>query len=79
LAYWKLGLNAVAAFWTAYVLTRPLGASFADWFAVPRYRGGLALGYGPVSVILTILIISLVGFLTIFREDEPNEESVPFS
>jgi uncharacterized membrane-anchored protein len=43
LAYRKLGLNAVAAFWTAYVLTRPLGASFADWFAVPRYRGGLAL------------------------------------
>ena len=31
LAYWLLGLNEIFAFWLAYVLTRPLGASFADW------------------------------------------------
>jgi len=49
LAYRLLGLNAVVAFWTAYILTRPLGASFADWFAVPHWRGGLGLGAGLVS------------------------------
>src|SRR4051794_2964882 len=34
-AWWKLGLNDVVAFWSAYVLTRPLGASYADWLAKP--------------------------------------------
>ena len=42
----------VVAFWIAYVLTRPLGASVADWFAVPTSRGGLELGAGPVSLCL---------------------------
>jgi uncharacterized membrane-anchored protein len=40
----RFGLNAVAAFWTAYILTRPLGASFADWMGSPARRGGLGLG-----------------------------------
>lgn len=46
-----LGLPATAAFWWAYILTRPLGASFADWLAVPRARGGLDLGYLPITAI----------------------------
>jgi len=58
-----MGLNAVAAFWWAYVLTRPLGASFADWMGVPHSRGGLAWGTGPVSLTLTVLIAALVAFL----------------
>jgi uncharacterized membrane-anchored protein len=45
LAFRARKLNAVAAFWAAYVITRPLGASFADWMGVPRTRGGL--GWGP--------------------------------
>lgn len=44
-----LGLPATAAFWWAYILTRPLGASFADWLALPPDRGGLDLGYLPIS------------------------------
>jgi len=44
-----LGLPATAAFWWAYILTRPLGASFADWLALPPDRGGLNLGYLPIS------------------------------
>jgi uncharacterized membrane-anchored protein len=64
LAYWLLGLNEIAAFWIAYVLTRPLGASFADWMGKT-----LGLGTGKVSVVLTILIIGLVGYLTISRTD----------
>ena len=46
----------VAAFWTAYILTRPLGASFADWMGGSHERGGLAWGTGWVSVALAALI-----------------------
>jgi uncharacterized membrane-anchored protein len=35
LGWWRFGLNGVFAFWFAYIVTRPLGASFADWLAAP--------------------------------------------
>lgn len=58
---WKYaGLNDVTAFWLAYVVTRPLGASFADWFGAPVPRGGLGLGFGPVSAFLGLLFFALV-------------------
>ena len=72
LAYWLLGLNEVAAFWFAYIITRPLGASFADWVGKP-YLGGLGLGDAPVSIVLTILIILFVGYLTITHKDNRSE------
>jgi uncharacterized membrane-anchored protein len=53
-------LGPVTAFWTAYVLTRPLGASFADYLAVPQARGGLDVGTGLVSALLLIAIGSAV-------------------
>jgi uncharacterized membrane-anchored protein len=56
-------LNAIAAFWFAYVVTRPLGASFADWFAAPRNASGLSWGTGPITLVLTVAIIGLVGYL----------------
>lgn len=62
LAY-RLHLPATAAFWWAYVLTRPLGASFADWLAVERIRGGLALGTLPVSAVGVVLIVAGVGVM----------------
>jgi uncharacterized membrane-anchored protein len=65
IAYRWFRLNEIVAFWFAYIITRPLGASFADWLAVPRNAGGLNLGKGPVSVVLWILIIGFVGYLTI--------------
>jgi uncharacterized membrane-anchored protein len=58
-------LNAVVAFWVAYVLTRPLGATFADWIGRPRSLSGLGIGTGLVSLVLTIVIVILVGYLTI--------------
>jgi uncharacterized membrane-anchored protein len=64
LAWWKLRLNAILAFWFAYVTTRPLGASFADWFAMSHAKGGLALGAGPVSVTLSVAILALVIYLS---------------
>ncbi|MGI5239958.1 COG4705 family protein [Dactylosporangium sp. CA-139066] len=66
-------LNAVAAFWTAYVITRPLGASFADWMGVSHERGGLGLGTGPVTAAWAVLIVGLVAYLAITRADaEPT-------
>lgn len=58
-------LGATAAFWSAYVLTRPLGASFSDWAALPPSRGGLGLGTGPVSLALGAAILLLVVGLTV--------------
>jgi uncharacterized membrane-anchored protein len=55
---------AIALFWIAYVTTRPLGASFADWFAVSPARGGMGIGSGPVSGVLLLVFIALVGALS---------------
>jgi uncharacterized membrane-anchored protein len=57
------GLAAVPAFWFAYVITRPLGASFADWFGFPRWDHGLDFGTGTVSLVSTIVIVGLVSYL----------------
>jgi uncharacterized membrane-anchored protein len=65
IGYLRFGLNAVFAFWFAYIVTRPLGASFADWLGVSHARGGLALGNGPVTLVLAIVIVALVGYLTV--------------
>lgn len=65
IAYWRFGLNEVVAFWFAYVMTRPVGASLADWASVSHARGGLAWGYGPVSIGLTAAIVLLVAYLTV--------------
>ncbi len=65
LAHWRLGLDPILAFWIAYVLTRPLGASFADWAAVSPLHRGLGYGTGPVSLTLAVLIVGVVGYLTV--------------
>ncbi|MER6383563.1 hypothetical protein [Streptomyces sp. NPDC001250] len=66
-------LGAVTAFWTAYVITRPLGASLADWMALPTKRGGLAWGLGPVTLSWTVAIVGFVTFLALSRRDtEPG-------
>lgn len=64
-----MGLNEIIAFWWAYIITRPLGASFADWLAVPQSLGGLNLGKGPISVVLIFLIAVFVAYLAISRVD----------
>jgi uncharacterized membrane-anchored protein len=70
LAYWKLRLNSVFAFWFAYVITRPLGASFADWLDVSKHRGGLGIGAGPVSAVLIVAIVAVVIQLARSGKDE---------
>jgi len=63
--YRLFGMNEILAFWSAYVLTRPLGASIADWLGKPHSVGGLALGDGPVSFGFAALIVICVGYLTV--------------
>lgn len=74
LCYWLFGLNDIFAFWCAYVLTRPVGASFADWVSVPRSLGGLDLGKGPVAIALTVVIAALVAFLMTRRQGADNRQ-----
>ena len=66
LAY-RIGLNEILAFWLAYILTRPLGASFADWMGKPKSFGALGWGDGVVFAGLTLLIIAAVRFMTVTR------------
>ncbi|MGW2647975.1 COG4705 family protein [Streptomyces sp. NPDC001393] len=61
-------LGAVTAFWTAYVITRPLGASIADWMAMNK-ADGLGWGLGPVTLAWTVAILVLVGYLATTRRD----------
>ncbi len=66
--YWKLGWKSVFSFWFAYVITRPFGASFADYFGKP-ILGGLGLGDEIVSLVLAALIIIFVFYLTATHRD----------
>ena len=63
-AYRFFRLNAIFAFWFAYIMTRPLGASFADWTGKSRHAGGLGYGDGPVAFVLAIFIVALVSYLS---------------
>ncbi|MCV2395698.1 hypothetical protein OEB99_15390 [Actinotalea sp. M2MS4P-6] len=56
--------NPVAAFWTAYVLTRPLGASVADWTGKSTEVGGLGWGDGRMALAFALLIAVLVARLS---------------
>ncbi len=61
--------NAVFAFWFAYVVTRPLGASIADGLGKPKTAGGLGLGAGPVAAVFASLILALVTYLALTGAD----------
>jgi uncharacterized membrane-anchored protein len=61
--------NPILAFWFAYVVTRPLGASFADWVSKSPRAGGLGWGDGRVSLGLTLVIACLVAYLAVSRRD----------
>lgn len=70
LAFYAFRINAVLAFWAAYVMTRPLGASFADWTGKDRNAGGLGWGDGPVAAVLAVLIVAGVTNLTVSGSDQ---------
>ena len=67
---WKIfGLNEVVAFWFAYVVTRPLGASVADYLSKPHELSGANFGDGLIAVVMTVPIVLLVAYLTVRRTD----------
>lgn len=75
IGYRWLGWNAIFSFWFAYVATRPLGASFADWLSKPKSVGGLAIGDGPVALVFTVAIFCLVAYLAITHADVQAEDA----
>jgi uncharacterized membrane-anchored protein len=70
LAHYRFGLNAVLAFWIAYILTRPLGASLGDFLSQPTDNGGLGVGTVGTSALFLVTILGVVVFLTKTRRDE---------
>jgi uncharacterized membrane-anchored protein len=72
LGYRFLGLHSVAAFWTAYVLTRPVGASVADWLGKPTGSGGVGIGAGVVALVLGLAIVAAVTYLALTGADAPR-------
>lgn len=79
-AYWKLHLNAIFAFWAAYVLTRPLGASIGDLLSQPKQIAedadpgtgkGFGLGTTTTSIIFLLAILVIVILMTIQQRRQP--------
>ena len=76
-AHYGLRLNAVLAFWLAYILTRPLGASIGDFMSQHDHTyGGLGLGTTGTSYIFLGCILALVTFLSVTRRDQTPPEVV---
>nr|WP_126285867.1 hypothetical protein [Burkholderia stagnalis] len=57
---WRLGANAVLAFWIAYILTRPFGAALGDLLTQARTYGGLGIGAAWTSLLFLTVIVLLV-------------------
>lgn len=80
LAYYLFKINGVLAFWIAYILTRPLGASMGDLLSQAKADGGLGLGTTVTSAIFLLTILALVAFLSITKKDvidleDPNRRT----
>ena len=69
IGYWRLGWHPILAFWFAYVVTRPIGATVPDWTVKPTSAGGLAWPEGPICVQLTLAIAAVVTYLAITGAD----------
>ncbi len=78
-AYFVFKINGILAFWIAYILTRPLGASTGDLLSQPIANGGLGLGTTVTSAVFLTVILALVGYLSVngragSRGDEERHE-----
>ncbi len=70
IGWWRFGMNPTIAFWFAYVITRPLGASIADWIAKPHSpAGGLGAGDGIVALVSALAIAVIVAYFAVTRCD----------
>ena len=75
-AHFRFRINAVLAFWAAYILTRPLGASIGDYLSQPKSDGGLGLGTTVTSALFVAVILALVVYLTKTKRDATPAELV---
>ncbi len=71
--YYYFKMNAILAFWLAYILTRPLGASIGDLLSQPTRNGGF--GYGTVGT--SILFLSIILSLVIYLSFKPEKRILP--
>lgn len=69
IAYFVFHISEVLAFWLAYILTRPLGASLGDYLLQKPHDGGLGLGTGVTTFTFLAVIIGLVAYLSITKVD----------
>ena len=76
-AYFYAGLGEILAFWMAYILTRPLGASLGDLLSQPTTNGGLGFGTTGTSIIFLTTIALLIGYLTITKKDQVRAKEEP--
>jgi len=77
IGWYQFKWNPIFSFWFAYILTRPLGASFADGFSKPT-NGGLSLGDGTVAGVALVIFIAMVTWVTVKRIDvQPPHELAP--
>jgi len=77
LARWQLGLNGIAAFWMSYVVTRPLGASFADYISKPHALSGINFGDGSTAIAFAVAVFVLVSYLAVARTDVQKPLEAP--
>jgi uncharacterized membrane-anchored protein len=75
IAHFAFKLNAVLAFWLAYILTRPLGASIGDGLSQSKHDGGLGLGTTNTSYVFLACILALVLYLSVTRRDQTSPEA----
>lgn len=76
LAYFFLGLNAILAFWLAYILTRPFGASFGDLLSQPVEYGGLGFGTTLTSLIFLGCIVAIVLYMSLKSLIDEDEQAL---
>lgn len=72
--YFGLKMNSILAFWLAYIVTRPMGASFGDLLSQPIGNGGLGLGTVITSAVFLTVIAGVIVYMTLSHE---GEEAVP--
>jgi len=81
LLWWRGRLNPIVAFWSAYVVTRPLGASIVDWLGKPVADSGRGWGDGTVSALCLIVFLGLVAYVAVSKADvqerRPHAHSRP--
>ena len=72
----KVDANAILAFWAAYILTRPFGASLGDLLSQPAGNGGLGLGTVGTSALFLVVILGLIAYMTVLQRRAPAADRI---